>query len=144
MAIKKEKVLKKNSDIILMDTQGKEVDEKDYFFSDGSEEEKKRGALVPPYFRKVCGIPVAREDMLEVFNSVFNPEDGFLFYKCEDKEVFIIIVPLVWANVDEEHGAVSGDAQKHAISFIQEGSVNLETLKMKLKRAAGTIKYENK
>lgn len=73
--------------------------------------------------------------MIEVFNKIFNVKDDILFYKTHDKEVYLVIVPIKNSTViDESNESMPGDFQKHAISFIQEGSVNLETLKMKLRR----------
>lgn len=143
-AVKAElKIEKKKTGIILRDVLGNDVDWTNYFYSDGSEAEEKiiekSGSLVPSYFNRACGFPVEREELVEVFNKFFPPEAGFLFYKCVDKEVYLVIVPLKYSDVDDEHGAVTGDFQKHAMSFLSEGSVNLETLKMKLKRIASAI-----
>ena len=95
---------------------------------------------MPPYFEEVCGRPVDREDMITVFNKIFNPKHGILFYKTRDKEVYIIIVPIKHSSiVGPEHNSIDGEFQKHAISFINEGSVNLDTLRNKLERVAKTI-----
>lgn len=126
---------------VLKNVKGEDVKEEDYFYSDGSEQEKKAGTLVPPYFNLSCGLPVDREDLLEVFNKIFKPEDNFLFYKTKDKEVYVVIIPIKYANIGIEMGSMSGDCQKHSISFIMEGSVNVETLKLKLKRVASYLGY---
>src|SRR5690606_21932614 len=95
---------------------------------------------MPPFFEEVCGRPVDREDMLNVFNKVFKTKAGILFYKCRDKEVYIIIVPIKHSSIiGAEHNSIDGEFQKHAISFISEGSVNLDTLRGKLERVAKTI-----
>lgn len=131
---KRIEVMKKS--IILKTTSGKEVEQKDYFFSSKGEED-----AAPAYFHDVCGYPVDREDMIAVFDKIFNPKDNFLFYKTKDKEVYIIIVPKKFASIiGVEHDSVQGDFQKHAISFISEGSVNIDTLRMKLLKVAKTIK----
>jgi hypothetical protein len=131
----KEKVKPKPT-ITLKNTSGEVVEQKDYFYSTKDEENP-----APVYFHDVCGYPVDREDMLTVFNKIFKPKDNFLFYKTRDKEVYIIIVPKKFSNtIGLEHDSVEGDFQKHAISFISEGSVNLDTLRMKLLKVANTIK----
>lgn len=131
---KKEEEKAKNK-IVLKNTLGEEVSQKDYFYSkDGKN-------AAPGFFTEVCGKPVDREDMLVVFNKIFKPKEGFLFYKCLDKEVYIIIVPLKHSStVGKDYNSLEGEFQKHAISFITEGSVNLDTLRMKLNRVSGTIK----
>lgn len=138
------KKIKPAKEIILQNVLGEDVDPKEYFFSDGTPAEEARGSIVPPYFNSVCGLPVTREELLEVFNKIFKPEDGFLFYKTQDKEVYVIIIPLRFSIVGEENNALSGDFQKHAISFIAEGSANPETLKLKLKMVAKFVKYTDK
>lgn len=127
---------KKKIKITLKNTLGEEVSQSDYFFSSNGED------TVPAYFPDVCGYPVDREDLITVFNKVFKPKDGMLFYKTKDKEVYIIIVPLKHSSVvGVSHNSIDGDFQKHAISFISEGSVNLDTLRNKLNRVASTIKF---
>ena len=118
--------------IVLKNTLGAEVDEKDYFY----------GGKAPVGFESSCGLPVDREELLDVFNKIFKPEDGILFYRAKDKEVYLVIIPTkLSSTVGEENNSIEGDFQKHAISFINEGSVNLDTLKMKLKRIIPFIKY---
>lgn len=130
----------KKKAIILKNINGEDVDQKDYFF--GSKDKEGKMVYAPAYFNRVCGLPVDREDMLEVFRKVFGeaaPE--FLFYKCPNQEVYIIIVPLRRATtVGESEDSLPGDFQKHAISFISEGSVNLDTLKLKLRKVSGFLK----
>ena len=130
-ATKKDKVVK----TILKNTSGKEVDVEDYFF----------GGIIPPGFKKDCGMPVDREDLLSVFNKVFKPEDNILFYKSIDKEVYLVIIPIKYSTtIGEYNNSVPGDFQKHAISFLNEGSVNLDTLKMKLSRIVKFVKYTDR
>lgn len=132
---KKEGEKKKKVKVILKNTLGEEVPQSDYFFSSDGKNS------APAYFPDVCGYPVDREEMLSVFNKIFKPKDGILFYKTKDKEVYIVIVPLKYSSaVGASHNSIEGDFQKHAISFIQEGSVNLDTLRNKLIRVASTIK----
>jgi hypothetical protein len=129
---KKEKVVKKS---ILRNTAGKEVPVEDYFF----------GGKVAPGFEGTCGKPVDREDLIAVFNKVFKPEDNFLFYKALDKEVYLVIPPIKHSTtIGDFNNSVEGDFQKHAISFINEGSVNLDTLKIKLGRIPKFCKFEDR
>lgn len=126
--------LKKKNKVVLKNTLGEEVPQKDYFYSVSGKD------TAPVYFEEVCGRPVDREDMIAVFNKIFKPKDGILFYKTRDKEVYIIIVPLKHSSVvGQEYDSIDGEFQKHAISFINEGSVNLDTLRTKLQRVAKTI-----
>ena len=126
---KKEKAVKK---LILRNTAGKEVDEKDYFFN----------GVVPAGFKSYCGINVDREELISVFNKVFKPEDNFLFYKAVDKEVYIVIVPIKYSTtIGDFNNSTDGDFQKHAISFLNEGSVNVETLKQKLTKIVKFCKF---
>jgi hypothetical protein len=128
----KGKVKKK---IVLKNVKGEDMDEKDYFF----------GGSALPTFNDVCGMPVEREDLIEVFNKIFNVKDDILFYKTSDKEVYLVIVPIKNSTViDESNESMAGDFQKHAISFIQEGSVNLETLKMRLRRIIPFLKFADR
>jgi hypothetical protein len=126
------KVSKKS---ILKNTLGREVPEADYFFK----------GTVPSGFAKTCGKPVGREELVDVFNKTFNPADNFLFYKVEDKEVYIVIVPIKCSTtISESNNSLEGDFQKHAISFLNEGSVNLDTLKMKLGRISKFCKFDDR
>lgn len=130
-----EEAKKKSVKIVLKDTAGNDVAQPDYFYSpDGTD-------AAPHYFHEVCGYPVDREELIAVFNKVFKPKDGLLFYKAKDKEVYLVIVPIKHSSVvGPAHNSVAGDFQKHALSFISEGSVNVDTLRMKLTRVASTIK----
>ncbi len=132
---KKEEEKKKKIKIVLKNTLGDDVNQTDYFFSLDEKD------TAPSYFHEVCGYPVDREELITVFNKVFKPKDGILFYKAKDKEVYLVIVPLKHSSVvGFSHNSIEGDFQKHAISFITEGSVNLDTLRNKLTRVASTIK----
>jgi len=118
--------------IILMNTSGQQVPQEDYFY---------KGVIIPG-FEKNCGKPVDREDLLAVFNKVFKPSDNFLFYKATTMEVYLIIVPIKYSTtVGEEHNSIDGDFQKHAISFLTEGSVNIDTLRTKLERIPKFCKF---
>jgi len=61
---KTEKVAKKKSQIILATIDGTEVDPKSYFYAPEGEE-----LLIPPYFNKMCGRPVNRDDLNDVFSK---------------------------------------------------------------------------
>ncbi len=130
----KEEADKNKKKVSLYNTLGEKVESKDYFYSTKGKD------TMPSYFEEVCGRPVDREDMIAVFNKIFNPKHGILFYKTKDKEVYIIIVPIKHSSiVGPEHNSIDGEFQKHAISFITEGSVNIDTLRNKLERVAKTI-----
>jgi len=119
----------------IKNTFGKEVPEADYFFE----------GKIPSGFVGTCGKPVDREDLLEVFNKVFDPADNFLFYKSLDKEVYLVIVPIKNSTtIGEFNNSFAGDFQKHAISFLNEGSVNVDTLRAKLKRIIPFCKFTNR
>lgn len=138
-----------NKPIVLKNTAGEDVDKEDYFFAFQEDNEalgyKEGDVVVPPYFNKVCGMPVEREDLVETFDKIFKPEDNFLFYKTYDKEVYIVIIPIKFTTeIGLEFNSQPGDFQKHSISFIVEGSANVDTLKAKLKRVANSIHYGNK
>ena len=121
--------------IILKNTSGEDMKIEDYFYN----------GKVPPAFNATVGKPVDREDLVEIFNSVFDPQYDFLFYKTLDKEVYVVIVPLKNSlSVGKENESLDGDFQKHAISFISEGSVNGDTLKAKLRRILGFCKFGDK
>lgn len=129
------KKAKKN--LVLKNVSDKEMNPDDYFYSETEEKAK-----IPESFNDVCGMPVMREDLVEVFNEVFNPKDNILFYKPLDKEVYIIIIPLKYStSVGKTHESVNGDFQKHAISFIGEGSVNIDTMRSKLKRILNFVNF---
>jgi hypothetical protein len=131
--------VKEKKKVILKNVKGEDVEEKDYFYS------KEGPCEAPVGFNQICGNPVEREDLLEVFNKVFKPEDNVLFYKTIDKEVYLIIIPLKYAtSVGRDHESINGDFQKHAISFVQDGSVNPTTLRMKLERIVPFVKYTDR
>ena len=130
----KEEVKKKET-ANLRNTSGTPVEDKDYFY----------GGVVPPGLKTTCGNPVDREDLVAVFNKVFKPEDNILFYKQSDKEVYLIIVPIKYStSIGEHNNSILGDFQKHAISFINEGSVNLDTLRLKLERIKKFVNYSDR
>jgi len=130
--VKKEKVVKAT---ILKNTALKEVPEADYFF----------GGHAPAGFDGTCGLPVDREDLRMVFDKVFAPADNFLFYKQKDKEVYLVIVPIKYSTmIGDYNNSLEGDFQKHAISFLNEGSVNLDTLRAKLARIVKFVKYTDR
>lgn len=120
---------------ILKNSSGREVRESAYFF----------GGVAPTWFERTCGKPVDREDLLAVFNKVFKITDDILFYKQEDKEVYIVIIPIKYATtIGDFNNSLEGDFQKHAISFLNEGSVNLDTLRIKLERIQKFVKYTDR
>lgn len=122
-------------DVKLFNTSGKEVEISDYFYKN----------ILPSGFVGTCGNPVDREDLLSVFNKVFKPEDNILFYKQADKEVYLVIIPLKYSDsVGDEHDSMDGDFQKHAISFLSEGSVNVDSLRQKLERIKKFVKYNDR
>jgi aromatic ring hydroxylase len=121
--------------VIIKNTQGKEMSVDDYFFK----------GVLPSGFEGTCGKPVEREDLLNVFNKVFRPDDNILFYRQVDKEVYLVIVPIKYSvSVGDFNDSMDGDFQKHAISFLTEGSVNLDTLRQKLERIVKFIKYTDR
>ncbi len=136
---------KKKEKLVLKDIEGKDVDEKDYFFEGDIENpvtKVKTHVCAPLYFNRVCGLPVDREDMVQVFKNVFreNAKD-LLFYKVRDREIYTVIVPLSKSTVvGASEDSLPGDFQKHTISFIADGSVNLDTLKLKLRKIAQFFK----
>jgi hypothetical protein len=126
-------VMKKS--IVLKNSSGEVVEEEDYFF----------GGTATESFNKDCGMPVDREDLLEVFHKIFSPEDNFLFYKATNKEVYLVIVPLKYSSsVSKENGSFPGTFQAHAMSFINEGSVNMDTLKTKLKKILPFVNFKDR
>lgn len=133
--VEKPAVKKPKGKSILRNVLGKEVPEEDYFYK----------GIVPPGFLGTCGSPVDREDLLTVFNKVFKPEDNILFYRQADKEVYIVIIPIKYATeIGDFNDSIEGDFQKHAISFLNEGSVNTDTLRQKLERINKFVKYTDR
>lgn len=135
-SVEKRVVVKKNKrEVVLRNTSGKEVPTADYFYKD----------VVPSGFEATCGRPVEREDLLSIFNKVFKPADNILFYKQLDKEVYLIIIPIKYSSsIGDFNDSMEGDFQKHALSFLNEGSVNLDTLREKLKRITKFVKYSDR
>lgn len=146
---KAEEEARKNT-VILKDVDGDDVEQADYFMPRLEEEKifdptgQRVIKTLPPSqetaplsFNKICGMPVDREELIEAFLQYFPRRKGFLFYKLRDKEVYLVIVPLKYAKtINYANGSLPGDFQRHALSFIQEGSVNLDSLKLKLQRVA--------
>lgn len=132
----------KKNRLILQDVDGHDVDQADYFFPRIEAEKLPDGQILEPttqtapvYFNKTCGYPVDRDELIEVFLQFFPRKKGFLFYKQRDKEVYLVIVPLKYATtISRSNESRPGDFQRHALSFIGEGSVNIESLKLKLSR----------
>ena len=131
----KKTVEKPKSGIIIKNTLGKEVPASDYFYK----------GVIAPGFEGTAGKPVDREELIEVFHKVFKPKDNILFYKQSDKEVYLVIIPIKYATaVGEAEDSIEGDFQKHAISFLNEGSVNLDTMRQKLERVNKFVKYSDR
>jgi hypothetical protein len=133
----------KKKQLVLKDVDGADVDQAEYFFPRLEEEtingkiHKPSTKTAPHYFNKLCGYPVEREDLIDVFTQFFPRRKGFLFYRQADREVYQVIVPLKYATtVSRSNESRPGDFQRHAFSFIQEGSVNVDSLKLKLSRIA--------
>ena len=133
--------------IVLQDIDGDDVDQAEYFWP--RLEKEKVGTppnektldptdqTAPIYFNTICGYPVDREELKEVFLQYFPRAKGFLFYKARDKEVYLVIIPLKYATtISRANESRPGDFQRHAMSFIAEGSVNVDSLKLKLARIA--------
>jgi len=130
-----EKPTKTDKESILRNVLGKVVPEKDYFYK----------GIIPAGFLGTCGKPVDREDLITLFHKVFKKEDNILFYKQSDKEVYIVIVPIKYATeIGDFNDSLDGDFQKHAISFLDEGSVNLDTMRKKLERINKFVKYSDR
>jgi len=127
------KTVKIIQETVLKDAQGNEVSPEDYFYN----------GVIPSGFAGTCGKPVDDEELLKVFNKIFNPSYKFLFYRAKGKEVYIVIVPIKYSTIiGEENESIDGDFQKHAISFINEGSVNIDTLKNKLSKILNFCKFD--
>lgn len=148
-AEKKAEEAARKDKVILKDVDGDDMDQADYFMPRTEKEVVHKGTpnektlepsteTAPLAFNKICGMPVDREELIEAFLQYFPRKKGFLFYKLRDKEVYLIIVPLRYAKtISYANGSLPGDFQRHALSFIQEGSVNIDSLKLKLARVAG-------
>lgn len=135
--------------VILKDVDGDDVEQSEYFWPRlvkevvGEKTPNEKTFLptketAPISFNKECGLPVDREELIDVFVQFFPRKKGFLFYKIRDREVYLVIVPLKYATtISTANESRPGDFQRHALSFIAEGSVNIDSLKLKLKRIAG-------
>jgi len=122
----------KTEKVVLKNTAGEDVKVGDYFFN----------GKPPVAFNQSCGLPVNREDLLDIFNKIFDPKYDFLFYKNIDKELYIVIIPLKHSiSVGAQNDSIDGDFQKHALSFLSEGSVNPDTMRMKLRRILPFAKF---
>lgn len=133
--------------VILQDIDGDDVEQSEYFWPRTEKEKvgtppnekvlEPTSETAPTYFNQICGMPVDREELISVFLQFFPRKKGFLFYRLRDREVYLVIVPLKYATtISAANESRPGDFQKHALSFIQEGSVNVESLKLKLGRIA--------
>jgi hypothetical protein len=110
----------------------------DYFFTeDGASPYN----FVSKQRMKQFGYPVTSDTLLSIFNDKFKPEDGFLLYKEELQDVYIIVVPKKFTKMSRVNGNVSGDIQIHALSFMGLGSVNIELFKSGLDNIAKNIGY---
>lgn len=141
----------KKSQLILKDVDGDDVEWNEYFYARHEDETLPDGKVlkagestVPAYFNKICGMPVDREELIEIFNQFFPKRKGFLFYKQRNAEVYLVIVPLKYATtISKANESRPGDFQRHAMSFISEGSVNIDSLKIKLGRIAKHTSISN-
>lgn len=147
---KKAEAAKNKNKVILKDVDGDDVNQNEYFFPRLKDETingvtfKKTDQTAPEWFNRTCGMPVDREELVETFTKHFPKKKGFLFYKMRDSEVYVVIVPLKYATtVRGSNESQPGDYQRHAMSFIAEGSVNIDSLKMKLKRIANHSTISN-
>lgn len=130
-----------SSEIILKDTELNDVEPGDYFYDESGKKEGKPSSS----FHKVCGYPVDRADLLGTFHKVFKPEHGLLFYKDMTKELYLVIVPLEKSStLGPTYESKNGDYQRHAISFLNEGAVNVDTLKKKLEQIKKFVKYDDR
>lgn len=124
---------------VLKNSRGQEVPVDNYFFApEGTP------AIAPAFFNKSCGLPVDREDLIEIFDKIFKPQDDFVFLKSMNKEVYGVLIPLKYTSISNKEDSVLGDFQYHAISFVLDGSVNYKKLSDKLKQISTHVAYENK
>ncbi len=135
----------KTAEIILKNTRGEDVDQKDYFYpgviKDAQGKDTGEISYAKPWFHLQCGMPVEDQDLLVVFDKMFDPSENFLLYKVPRKEIYVVIVPLRHAHtIGHAEDSLPGDFQKHAMSFIMEGSVNVDTFKIKLKKIRDYIR----
>ena len=85
-----------------------------------------------------------RPELIEIFDKTFKPQDNFVFLKSRDKEVYSVLIPLKYTDINSQEDCILGDYQLHAISFIPDGSVNFDKLKAELKKIATMIKYDSR
>lgn len=123
----------------LRNTRGEDVPVSDYFFASPGEK-----AVAPNFFNRSFGLPVDREDLIEIFDKIFKPEDNFLFLKSMNKEVYGVLIPLKFTHISHKEDSILADHQYHAISFVLDGSVNYDKLKMKLREVAKNIGYDTR
>jgi hypothetical protein len=123
----------------IKNSRGQDVPVEDYFYAVEGQK-----AVAPGFFNKAVGFPSDREDLIELFDKVFKPEDNFVLLKSRDKEVYSILVPLKYADIGSKDDSVLGDYQVHAISFVTDGSVNYEKFTGWLLKVAQTTKYANR
>lgn len=110
----------------------------DYFFTESGQSPYD---FVSKQRMKQFGYPVTSDTLLSIFNDKFKPEDGFLLYKEELQDVYIIVVPKKFTKMSRVNGNVTGDIQIHALSFMGLGSVNIELFKSGLDKIAKNIGY---
>jgi len=126
---------KAKDSVVLTNVLGKKVSTDDYFYK----------GIIPSGFKGTCGKPVDRDDLVELFHKVFKPEDNILFYKQLDKEVYIVIIPIKFStSVGEHNDSLEGEFQKHAISFLNEGMVNLDTMRKRLEQIKKHVNYSDR
>lgn len=121
----------------IKNTKGEDVDIANYFYAKEGER-----VIPPPFFNKASGYPVTdREDLIEVFDKVFHPKDNFVLLKSRQSEVYYVLVPLRYSNINASEDSVLGDFQLHSMSFIADGGVNLDKFRMKLLQVAQLCSY---
>jgi hypothetical protein len=131
--VEEPKIIKE--EIPIMNVFGRKMEVNKYFYK----------GIVPSGFKGTCGNPVDRDDLIDIFHKVFDPKDNILFYRQSDKEVYIVIIPIKLSNlIGESNDSIEGDFQKHAISFLSEGSVNIDTMRQKLERIKKFVNYSNR
>ena len=131
--VEEPKIIKE--EIPIMNVFGRKMEVNKYFYK----------GIVPSGFKGTCGNPVDRDDLIDIFHKVFDPKDNILFYRQSDKEVYIVIIPIKLSNlIGESNDSIEGDFQKHAISFLSEGSVNIDTMRQKLDRIKKFVNYRDR
>ncbi len=124
---------------ILKNTRGQDVPVEDYFFAKDGEQ-----AIAPSFFNKAIGYPVDREDLVQLFDKVFKPEDNFVLLKDGYKEVYNILVPLKYSDIGSKEDSILGDYQVHGVSFIMDGSVNYDKFATALLQVAKITNYSSR